>query len=1082
MPNHQSYGIAVGAGTKDMPIIASIGDLSVGEFDSGTSNARFGVYLSEATTTDTIFTYATTNGTAIAGSDYIASSGTLTIAAGQTSGEIAVPIIGDTLVEARETFTLTLNALSGVRFSGGASTISVTGAISADDFTFATIGDVTIVEGSGVQKDALFTVTLNTASTLPVSFHYATVGGTAAAGPDFGSTSGTLTIAPGATSGTIAVPISPDTVFENEETFMVKLSAPNGVLFAGGQSSISATGTIVDDDVAPASLATIGTTVIAEGDNGVSNAIVTVTLAGPATSAVTLDYATRDGTATAGSDYAASNGTLRIAAGATSGTISVPIYGDIAGEADETILIDFYHPVGITLTGNASSITATAVTISNDEVTGDAQDNVIIGTGGREGLYGGDGDDVIHGGGGDDMLGGDGDDDILYGDEGNDTINGGDDSDRLYGGDGDDILIGGNAYDTGYDVLIGGAGDDRLEAGGRGTAIASYEDAPSGVKVSLAIVGVQHTGGGGNDTLSGISGLIGSNSGDRLTGTGGGSNTLRGLGGNDVIDGGDGDDQIDGGTGSDRLLGGNGIDTLVYLDAPIGVTVSLAITTAVQHTGGAGNDLVSGFEHLVGSYYNDRLTGDAGDNQISGFSGDDILSGGLGTNYLSGGTGFDMVSYAGATAGVKASLAITGIQTTGGAGRDQFVDIDALEGSGFGDQLTGSASDDVLYGRGGNDTITGGDGNDLMIGGAGSDKLTGGAGIDSASYVDAAVAVTVSLAILTVQNTAGGGNDTIASVENLTGSAYDDRLTGDAGANVLAGAAGNDILIGGLGNDMLDGGLGSDTASYAGAAAGVRVSLALTGAQDTVSAGLDTLTAIENLAGSAFADTLTGDAANNSLSGGDGDDVLIGGLGNNILDGGAGFDTISYAAATGGVRASLALTTLQTTSGAGRDQLFGIEGIEGSAYGDLLDGSAGDDIIQGRDGNDTIKAGGGNDILIGDAGFDKLTGGTGFDRMTGGALSDQFIFTAVTDSIVGHGDIITDFHHGERDKIDLDGVYAGTFAFIGAGAFTGHAGELHYVLAGSDMLLSGDIDGDGLADFEISLLGVSTIMASDFVL
>ena len=130
-----------------------------------------------------------------------------------------------------------------------------------------------------------------------------------------------------------------------------------------------------------------------------------------------------------------------------------------------------------------------------------------------------------------------------------------------------------------------------------------------------------------------------------------------------------------------------------------------------------------------------------------------------------------------------------------------------------------------------------------------------------------------------------------------------DVLTAGAGNNDLHGDAGNDLLYSGAGNDLLDGGTGLDTASYLHATAGVKVDLSLLGAQNTLGAGTDTLTAIENLTGSNFDDTLTGDNHNNIitgglgndvLNGGGGDDLLIGGLGNNTLTGGAGADTFQW--------------------------------------------------------------------------------------------------------------------------------------------------------------------------------------------
>ncbi|AUG00952.1 RTX toxin [Pseudomonas sp. 09C 129] len=158
-----------------------------------------------------------------------------------------------------------------------------------------------------------------------------------------------------------------------------------------------------------------------------------------------------------------------------------------------------------------------------------------------------------------------------------------------------------------------------------------------------------------------------------------------------------------------------------------------------------------------------------------------------------------------------------------------------------GHTLTGTAGDDVLLAGSGDNLINAGDGNDVLI--------------------------------------AGSGN------------------------NTLHGDAGNDLLFGGPGNDLLDGGTGNDTASYAHASAGVTVDLSLLGAQNTGGAGTDTLTAIENLVGSNYNDTLTGDnnaniitggLGNDVLNGGGGDDLLIGGMGNNTLTGGSGSDTFQW--------------------------------------------------------------------------------------------------------------------------------------------------------------------------------------------
>ncbi|RON49096.1 type I secretion target [Pseudomonas frederiksbergensis] len=150
---------------------------------------------------------------------------------------------------------------------------------------------------------------------------------------------------------------------------------------------------------------------------------------------------------------------------------------------------------------------------------------------------------------------------------------------------------------------------------------------------------------------------------------------------------------------------------------------------------------------------------------------------------------------------------------------------------------------------------------------------------------------------------AGTGNNILNAGDG------NDVLTAGSGNNELHGGAGNDLLYSGPGNDLLDGGTGIDTASYAHATAGVTVDLSLLTAQNTLGAGTDTLTGIENLTGSNFNDTLTGDNNNNvingglgndTLNGGGGDDILIGGLGNNTLTGGAGADTFQWLAGNSG--------------------------------------------------------------------------------------------------------------------------------------------------------------------------------------
>jgi Zn-dependent metalloprotease len=201
------------------------------------------------------------------------------------------------------------------------------------------IDDVTVTEGNSGTSSATFTVTLGQALTSSFTVPFATAAGSATAPSDYTTTSGTLTFAAGTTTRTITVPVVGDTVAESAvETFAVNLGAPsnNNVVVSDG----SGTGTIRDNDfgigVATVSIADAS---VDEGDSGTANATFVVTLSQPVGVAVSVDYATGDGTAVAPGDYAAGSGTVTFAWGETTKTVTVPVTGDIMKEGDETFTV-----------------------------------------------------------------------------------------------------------------------------------------------------------------------------------------------------------------------------------------------------------------------------------------------------------------------------------------------------------------------------------------------------------------------------------------------------------------------------------------------------------------------------------------------------------------------------------------------------------------------------------------------------------------------------------------------------------------------------------------------------------------------
>jgi Ca2+-binding RTX toxin-like protein len=393
-----------------------------------------------------------------------------------------------------------------------------------------------------------------------------------------------------------------------------------------------------------------------------------------------------------------------------------------------------------------------------------------------------------------------------------------------------------------------------------------------------------------------------------------------------------------------------------------------------------------------------------------------------------------------------------------------------------------TAGDDLIYGFGGNDTIFADGGNDELIGGAGADVLNGGNGIDTANYSDSWPDTTdpsippqgVSVSLESGKGYYGAAQgDTLISIENLTGSWYDDVLVGDAGNNVLRGLVGTDqlfggggadtlyggggydYLVGGAGADVLDGGSGIDTAVYDGSSAGVAVLLYMDQAGGGDAEG-DQLNNIENVHGSHYDDHLWGDDGDNDLHGDDGNDSLKGFGGADYLDGGHGDDAM--------------------------------HGMDGD---DVLDGDSGNDTLYGGAQNDILWGGDGNDNLSGGSGNDTLQGMDGTDGLTGGAGADTFIweFTAETGLAIPTMDRISDFNFAEGDRIDLSAVDANVYAagnqaftFIGTGAFTGTPGEINYVHVGGETIIQLQTGVDGDVEGSIRLTGLYTPDASWFTL
>ena len=567
---------------------------------------------------------------------------------------------------------------------------------------------------------------------------------------------------------------------------------------------------------------------------------------------------------------------------------------------------------------------------------------------------------------------------------------------------------------------------------------------------------------------SGSASLLTNSDGSRIAPLPGGyiapTAVIDGTDGNDILHGTEQSDTIDGRAGQDILYGNGGDDDLL---------------------GGGGSD------YLDGGDGNDYLNTDFDDNwwddSLNGGAGDDILNAGYGNDTLHGDDGDDVL--------------IGGHPRPSQNSISGDADGDKLYGDSGNDILIGSGMSDQLYGGTGNDVLMGGEEQDILYSDEGADFLDGGAGYDYVDYRSSNAAVTVNLSTGAGQGGHAEG-DYIRNIEVVRGSAFDDTLIGDDDGNDLFGFAGNDTLIGGAGIDHLIGSEGNDTMfggggddlfegrqgadqidggdgqdimslySFENIPGGVTVDLAAgTASGGAVDPG-DTFRNIEGINATPFDDKLYGDGNDNIFTGHEGADYM---------DGKGGSDTVVYNGVWRGgdgsgygvgVTVDLAKSVAYGADADG-DKIFSFENVEGSPYRDSLIGSDGDNYLTGGGGQDAISAGGGNDVLVDSDGGDSLHGGSG---------TDLFVFKYADSGLV------RDFTVSDGDKIDLSNFYGpyefGNEApqdleFIGYGKFTGEPGQLNLVQDGASTFVNIDLDGDQVADAQITLGGVTEPVTAD---
>jgi hypothetical protein len=326
----------------------------VSEGNAGTKLMTFTVTLSSASATPVTFDIATSNGTAVAGYDYVAKALVgETIPAGELTKTFTVTINGDTTDELDEKLAVNLSNASGATISDN----RAIGTITNDDFPKLSINDVVISEGNSGTKVATFTVSLTRASASAVSYNIATAGGTAVAPYDYVTKSLVAeTIPAGQLSKTFTVTINGDTAMEANENFAVNLSSPTNATILDSRGI----GTITNDDIPKIY---VGNTSVTEGNSGDKVMTFTISLSQAVGTDVTYTATTANGTATSVDYVPASLSGETIPAGQLSKTFSVTIHGDTTVEADEKVALDISNVTGPVVVGNSRGVG----TILNDD-------------------------------------------------------------------------------------------------------------------------------------------------------------------------------------------------------------------------------------------------------------------------------------------------------------------------------------------------------------------------------------------------------------------------------------------------------------------------------------------------------------------------------------------------------------------------------------------------------------------------------------------------------------------------------------------------------------------------------------------
>ena len=335
------------------PPAISISDATIEEGNAGSVDLVFSVSLNATSASAVTVDFSTADGTADA-SDYLSSSGQVSISVGQTSVDVVVPVLGDLLVEMDEDFTVGLTNPVNAGLGKG---IGI-GSITNDDFPRLSVSDATVEEGDTGTATMSFDVTLDQPGVSDITVDYASSDVTASIGSDYAATAGTLTVPAGDVSASVDVIVSGDVETEADEQLLVNLLNASSNARIDDDEGI---GVILNDDLSKAS---IEPAVLQEPDSGANTLTLLVVLNAPASDDIEVGYATSAGSATPGSDYTESSGTVTIPAGSVDAGIIVEILGDLLVENSETIEVEL---TSITGPATLGQVIAYASILDNDD-------------------------------------------------------------------------------------------------------------------------------------------------------------------------------------------------------------------------------------------------------------------------------------------------------------------------------------------------------------------------------------------------------------------------------------------------------------------------------------------------------------------------------------------------------------------------------------------------------------------------------------------------------------------------------------------------------------------------------------------